>query len=67
MSPLPGTGFESAPEPVNDDFAPENFARDVLVELMRNSVERLKVADNVRARTVVRALLMTIPTLADSI
>ncbi|KAI9451783.1 beach-domain-containing protein [Russula earlei] len=30
-----------------DDIAPEDFARDVLIELMRNSVERLKTTGDV--------------------
>ncbi|KAI0317827.1 beach-domain-containing protein [Amylostereum chailletii] len=35
------------PEDVN---SPEDFARDVLVELMRNSVERLKMEEEVRSK-----------------
>lgn len=38
-----------APPPVTvdeDELAPEDFARDVLIELMRNSVENLKQADS---------------------
>lgn len=34
----------------DDDLAPEDFARDVLIELMRNSVENLKEADGTRAK-----------------
>lgn len=34
--------------------SPEDFARDVLVEVMRKSVERLKLAEGLRARTEVR-------------
>jgi hypothetical protein len=37
----------------DDDLAPEDFARDVLVELMRNSVENLKRAENAKSRTEV--------------
>ncbi|KAI0746713.1 beach-domain-containing protein [Daedaleopsis nitida] len=33
-----------------DDIDPEDFARDVLVELMRNSTERLKTADTLQER-----------------
>ncbi|TFK55260.1 beach-domain-containing protein [Heliocybe sulcata] len=33
-----------------DDLAPEDFARDVLIELMRNGVEKLKVAEDTRSR-----------------
>jgi hypothetical protein len=32
------------------DIDPEDFARDVLVELMRNAVERLKSAEDVRSK-----------------
>ncbi|KAG6877946.1 hypothetical protein C0993_001804 [Termitomyces sp. T159_Od127] len=37
-----------------DELAPEDFARDVIVELMRNSVENLKVAED--TRTQIQAL-----------
>jgi hypothetical protein len=37
----------------NDEPAPEDFARDVLVEVMRNAVERLKIAEGLNARTQV--------------
>ncbi|KAF9067929.1 beach-domain-containing protein [Rhodocollybia butyracea] len=41
----------SVPEPEPDDeLAPEDFARDVLIELMRNSVENLKQADSRKAQ-----------------
>ncbi|KAJ7579061.1 beach-domain-containing protein [Mycena floridula] len=33
-----------------DDISPEDFARDVLVELMRNAVDNLKTAETGRAR-----------------
>jgi hypothetical protein len=36
-----------------DLLAPEDFARDVLIELMRNSVDSLKAADNIHAQTEV--------------
>ncbi|PCH37188.1 beach-domain-containing protein [Wolfiporia cocos MD-104 SS10] len=36
-----------------DELAPEDFARDVLNEVMRNSVERLKFADTLELRTEV--------------
>jgi hypothetical protein len=44
---------EPVAAPADDELTPEDFARDVLVELMRNSVESLKGADNVRSRTEV--------------
>lgn len=41
---------------IDDDArsAAEDFARDVLVEVMRNAVERLKLAEGLNARTQVR-------------
>lgn len=36
------------------DLAPEDFARDVLMELMRNAVENLKQVEGTRATTEVR-------------
>jgi hypothetical protein len=36
-----------------DLLAPEDFARDVLIELMRNSVDSLKAADSIHAQTEV--------------
>ena len=51
MSPFGrGHGFG---RPEDDHPAPEDFARDVLVEVMRKSVERLKMAEGLRARTEV--------------
>ena len=43
LTPRPGAA-PSLP-PVDDTAAAEDFARDVLVELMRNSTERTKTAD----------------------
>lgn len=51
----PRSPFVSSPSvPHDEDLAPEDFARDVMTELMRNSVETLKVAENVRSQTEVR-------------
>lgn len=50
-----GFGFGRQDE---EDTAPEDFARDVLVEVMRKSVERLKVAEGLSARTEVRFLAL---------
>jgi hypothetical protein len=36
-----------------DDIAPEDFARDVLIELMRNAVEKLKTTGDVCSRVEV--------------
>ncbi|KAH9896772.1 beach-domain-containing protein [Cubamyces lactineus] len=46
LSPRPST--EALEEP--DELDPEDFARDVLVELMRNATERLKTADSLPER-----------------
>ncbi|TFK65264.1 beach-domain-containing protein [Pluteus cervinus] len=46
------------PSPVQeeeDELAPEDFARDVLIELMRNSIENLREADGTRAKVQVLA------------
>lgn len=40
-------------QPEQDVFSPEDFARDVLVEVMRNAVERLKFAEGLNARSEV--------------
>lgn len=37
-----------------DELAPEDFARDVMIELMRNSVENLKLAEDTRTKIQVR-------------
>jgi hypothetical protein len=37
----------------DDDLKPEEFARDVLIELMKNSVEKLKQADGQRNKSEV--------------
>jgi hypothetical protein len=39
-----------------DDIAPEDFARDVLIELMRNAVERLKTTGDVLTKVEVSVL-----------
>ncbi|EPQ51421.1 beach-domain-containing protein [Gloeophyllum trabeum ATCC 11539] len=46
----PTTPKTPAPFGQEDNLAPEDFARDVLVELMRNGVERLKVAEDTQSR-----------------
>jgi len=40
--------------PDDDSQSPEDFARDVLVQLMRNSVENLKMAETLGVKTDVR-------------
>ena len=44
--------FPNTPHTVNeeDDASPEDFARDVLIELMKNSIAKLKDAENVGSR-----------------
>ncbi len=39
-----------------DDIAPEDFARDVLIELMRNAVEKLKTTGDVCSQIEVGVL-----------
>ena len=40
-------------QPEDDNLNPEEFAKDVLIELMRNSVEKLKQADDQRNKSEV--------------
>jgi hypothetical protein len=54
-SPLVGTVAPPSDEN-EDDIAPEDFARDVLIELMRNAVEKLKVIGDDRSKVEVRVL-----------
>lgn len=42
-----------------EEQSPEDFARDVLVELMRSSVENLKQADNASVRSEVCVALIS--------
>lgn len=60
LSPL-SSRFPLTPRPditsfpdVVEEETPEDFARDVLLEVMRNAVERLKVATGLNERTEVR-------------
>lgn len=55
LSARPSSGSEVLSDP--DDLDPEDFARDVLVELMRNATERLKTADTLSERIEVRLSL----------
>lgn len=47
-TPFPQTPTGKTEE--DDDLDPEDFARDVLVELMRNSIDRLKDAQDVQSK-----------------
>ncbi|KAF9002530.1 hypothetical protein BDQ17DRAFT_1357028 [Cyathus striatus] len=47
LSPSSAT-LEVLPTHEDDDQSPEDFARDVLIEVMRNSVENLKHAENAK-------------------
>ncbi|KAI8986856.1 beach-domain-containing protein [Trametes punicea] len=49
LSPRPGAEAPEQP----DELDPEDFARDVLVELMRNATERLKTSDSLAERVEV--------------
>ena len=47
----------TSPETDNvDGIAPEDFARDVLIELMRNAVEKLKTTGDVCSQVEVRVM-----------
>ena len=53
----PHTPRTSSPIPVREDDGDlnlEDFARDVMIELMRNSVESLKLAQDSKAKAQVR-------------
>lgn len=52
----PRTAKTSSLASVLDDneLAPEEFAREVMMELMRNSVENLKLAQDIETKTQVR-------------
>jgi hypothetical protein len=50
----PHTPKASLSAPDDDELAPEDFARDVMIELMRNSVENLKLAQDTKTKTQVR-------------
>ena len=45
------TSLASVDSTGDESLAPEDFARDVLIELMRNAVDSLKAADNIHAQT----------------
>lgn len=49
----PRTPTVAPPTVEDDEIAPEDFARDVLIQLMRNAVENLKAAENGRQRAEV--------------
>ena len=38
----------------DDELAPEDFAREVMMKLMRNTMDKSKEADTLRGRTEVR-------------
>jgi hypothetical protein len=58
LSPLsPALPTATVPvTPGDDELDPEDFARDVLIELMRISVESLKVAEDVKSKAEVSRL-----------
>lgn len=60
-SPRPETEFAAPATSADDDFTPEDFARDVLVELMRSSVESLKEAEHIDSRMAVSRCRQPIP------
>jgi hypothetical protein len=50
-----------------DDIAPEDFARDVLIELMRNAVERLKTTGDVLTKVEVSILCSNLAGILQSV
>jgi hypothetical protein len=44
----------------DDEVDPEDFRRDVLIDVMRNSVDRLKEADDARTKLEVRLFIAAI-------
>ena len=57
LSPRPSsTSFphNGSDDHADDSLDPEEFARDVLIQLMRNAVENLKAAEGLRAKAEVR-------------
>ena len=50
----------STTHPEDDDLNPEEFARDVLIELTRKSVEKLKQADDQRNKSEVYVLTRSV-------
>ena len=46
------------PSPRPDEQNPEEFAREVMIELMRNAVEDLKLAEDRKTRLKVRSLAL---------
>ncbi|KAJ4474264.1 hypothetical protein J3R30DRAFT_3295344 [Lentinula aciculospora] len=60
LSPRSPTNRNAPPPPEDDELAPEDFARDVLIELMRNSVENLKQADSRKQKIEVLAEIQRI-------
>jgi len=61
LSPRPSPNPDASAFP-NDspELDPEDFARDVLVELMRNAVERLKTAEDTRSKLEVSAFALSV-------
>ena len=57
-SPRPESPLDNRSE--LEDASAEDFARDVKIELMRNSVESLKLAETLNNRIEVRRLVLTI-------
>ncbi|KAG6916308.1 hypothetical protein DXG01_007465 [Tephrocybe rancida] len=49
-----------APQEEEEEWAPEDFARDVMIELMRNSVENLKLAEDTQMKIQVLAEIQRI-------
>lgn len=63
FAPSPRSAISESFLPAQDDPSPEDFARDVLVEIMRKSVERLKFAQGLNARTEVSIVISLVVSL----
>ncbi|KAG6865427.1 hypothetical protein C0991_002665 [Blastosporella zonata] len=60
LSPKTTTPQVLAPQEEEDELTPEDFARDVIIELMRNSVENLKLAEDTKTKIQVLAEIQRI-------
>jgi len=55
----PRTPAIPIPSVQDDDLSPEDFARDVLIELMRNSVHNLTEAETLKTRAEVSLMSLS--------
>ena len=60
FEPPPAPKFQASVSATDEDASAEDFARDVLVELMRNSMDRLKEAETLNDKIEVCWVIPTI-------